>query len=85
MKKFFCILLFFLLFSLLGLCTQAAEYHYHSADSGVSAVQRNWDLFMENLPSTIQEELQGISFSNLQSTADSLAQKTVSGTGDLLF
>lgn len=76
MKKFFCILLFFLLFSLLGLCTQAAEYHYHSADSGVSAVQRNWDLLMENLPSTIQEELQGISFSNLQSTADSLAQKT---------
>ena len=76
MKKFFCILLFFLLFSLLSLCTQAEEYHYHSADSGVSAVQRNWDLLMENLPSAIQEELQGISFSNLQSTADSLAQKT---------
>lgn len=76
MKKFFCILLFFLLFSLLSLCTQAEEYHYHSADSGVSAVQRNWDLLMENLPATIQEELQGISFSNLQSTADSLAQKT---------
>lgn len=76
MKKFFCILLFFLLLSLLSLCTQAEEYHYHSADSGVSAVQRNWDLLMENLPATIQEELQGISFSNLQSTADSLAQKT---------
>ena len=76
MKKFFCILLFFLLFSLLSLCTQAEEYHYHSADSGVSAVQRNWDLLMENLPSTIQEELQGISFCSLQSTADSLAQKT---------
>lgn len=76
MKKFFCIFLFFHLFFLLGLCTPAAEYHYHSTDSGVPAVQRNWDLLIESLPSTVQEELQDISFSNLQGTADSLAQKT---------
>lgn len=76
MKKFFSILLFFHLFFLLGICTQAAEYHYHSADSGVPAVQRNWDLLIENLPSTVQEELEDISFSNLQSTADSLAHRT---------
>ena len=76
MKKFLRLLLFILLGILLSLYTGAAEYHYHSADSGISAVQKNWDQLMETLPETVQKELQGISFSNLQDTADLLAQKT---------
>ncbi len=70
------ILMIFLLMFPLIFRIDAAEYYYHSSESGVSAVQKSWDHLMEELPDTVHEELKEISFRSLSDTADTLSQKT---------
>ncbi len=75
-KKAVRFFLFFLGMISLSLTVHAAEYHYSSSDSGISAVQNHWDHLMEALPDTVQEELKEITFHSLSDTADTLSKKT---------
>lgn len=74
-KCFRFFLLGWMMFSM-ALYTRAAEYHYSSSDSGVEAVQENWENLMTALPEDVRRELEGISFRSLSDTADTLSQKT---------
>ncbi len=74
-KKYLRILYILLLLFFLSFSVNAAEYHYHSTNSGISAVQNRWDTFMETLPPAVRDELQEISFRSLSDTADILSQK----------
>ncbi len=60
----------------LTVSVQSAEYHYHSSDSGESAVQESWDRLMEALPDEVKAELDGIALDDISGTADAVSSKT---------
>ena len=75
MKNFVWILYLPLILLPLMLPVASAEYHYHSSDSGETAVAENWDKLLEALPDDVKNELNDITMEDISGTAEAISEK----------